>query len=158
MKSAARILSLVILAGLSSFYIACDEGGGKSKSETDQQIEKLNGTWDATTVTLDGVAPPIDQSDFQLTINGSAGNTVINFVTVRPTGLSPWPPSGTLEFDEASPTTTLVRNDGGGETVTISYSVSETTLSMDFLFSGDPFPSGRTKNVNGTWHYEFAKL
>jgi hypothetical protein len=158
MKSAARILSLLILAGLSSFYMACDDPSGGEKSEIDQQIEKLTGTWDATNVTLDGVAPPVDQSEFQISINGTAGDPTINFTATRPEGLSPWPSSGTMDFDENEPTTMLIRNDGGGETVTITYSVSETSLVMDFVFSGDPFISGRNKNVNGNWHYEFSKL
>ena len=157
MKFIARILSVAVLASLALFYIACGPEGGDPESEIDQQIEKLNGTWNVTTATLDGVAPPVDQSGFVLTINGTKGNTTINFTATRPGSLSPWPPSGTFDFDAAAPSSKLIRNDGGGETVPVDYSVSGSTLVMDFVFDGDPFPSGRAKNVTGSWHYEFTK-
>lgn len=153
MKLAARIFSLLILVGFATFYISCDDEKLK-KSDTDIQIEKLNGNWDATTVTLDGSAPSLDHANFALTITGSPGNTTITYTaTGRPAGPSPWPPSGTLEFG-TNVKQNLTREDG----VAINYSVTETTLVVDFTFSGTPYTAGRVENVTGSWHFEFTKV
>jgi hypothetical protein len=153
MKLAARILSLLILAGVASFYVGCD-GEKTEKSETDQQIEKLDATWATTAYNLDGTTPTdLDYSGFKLTINGSAGNTEVNYtVTGRPSGKpSPWNSSGVFEFG-TNVKQNLIRDDG----TAINYSVTETTLIIDFTFSAAPYP-GRVDNVNGNWHFEFEK-
>jgi hypothetical protein len=153
MKSAARILSIAVLAGLPMFYMACDNGGDNEKPIIDQQIEKLNGNWSTTVATLDGVAPPIDQDGFKIELTGIEGDPTMSFQTTRPDGLSAWPSSGSLEIDANNPEGKMVRDDG----VTVTYNVSGNTLVMDFTFSGDPYPSGRVQNVQGNWHYEFNK-
>lgn len=154
MKIAARILSLLILASLASFYVACDNTDDPKESETDQQIKKLDGTWQTTAYTLDGVTPPdLDYSSFVLTVNGEPGNTSVNYsVSGRPAGKpSPWNSSGTLEFGD-NVKQNLVREDG----VSINYSVTDETLVIDFTFSSTPY-NGRVGNVTGNWHFEFSK-
>jgi hypothetical protein len=154
MKPAARILSILILAGLTAFYMGCDGGENSKKSETDEQIEKLNGTWNATTVTLDGTTPALDHSDFSITISGSAGNDQVNYtVTGRPEGPSPWNSSGIFTFDASNVKQKLIREDD----IPVSYSVTDGTLVLDFTFSGTPYDAGRVSNVSGNWHFEFAK-
>jgi hypothetical protein len=154
MKAAVRIFSIIILAGLTAFYMGCDGGGDPKKSETDEQIEMLNGTWQATTVTLDGTTPALDHSNFTITISGSAGNSQVNYtVSGRPEGPSPWNSSGIFEFDEMNVKQKLIREDD----IPVNYSVTDGTLVLDFTFSGTPYDAGRVSNVSGSWHFEFAK-
>lgn len=144
----------MVLTGLAAFVLSCDNGGGPKKSEIDQQIEKLNATWAASTVTLDGTAPVLDHSGFSLKIEGSPGNTQVNYTAQnRPAGPSPWNSSGILEFGETNVKQSLTRDDG----IAITYSVTETTLVIDFTFSGTPYDAGRVANVSGNWHFEFTK-
>ena len=152
----ARFLSLIVLASVVVFYVSCDGGGDPEKSEIDEQIEKLNGTWDATAVTLDGVAPTSQNyDDLQLVIQGAAGNEQVNYtVSGRPSGSNPWNSGGILEFGTANVKTELTREDG----IAVSYSVTETTLVVDFNFSGTPYDVGRVANVSGNWHFEFVKV
>lgn len=155
MKSVARILSLLLLASLTIFYVGCDKGGENEKSEADKQLEKLNGTWAATTVTFGGSAPPLNHSSFSLTISGAPGNTTFNFTTSgRPAGPSAWPADGTFKFGQRVKSD-LERNDA----VLVSYSVTDTQLVMDFNFPNEKAynSSGRTSNVGGDWHFEFTK-
>jgi hypothetical protein len=158
MKLAARILSLIVLTAVACFYAGCDPGDDPEKSEMDQQIEKLNGTWNTTAYTLDGLVPAdLDYSNFDLVLTGSEGDESLEFSAVgRPSGKpSPWPESGTVEFG-TNVKQNLIRLDPNEVTVPISYSVTETTLIIDFTFSTTPY-NGRVQNVTGNWHFEFSK-
>ena len=153
MKIAARILSLMVLVALATFYVSCGGDGGNEKSDTDVQIEKLNGTWKVSSVTQDGAAPALNHDAMTLTSQGTAGNTTISFnVSGRPQGPSAWAPSGNLTFG-SNVKQNLTRDDN----VSINYSVTETTLVMDFTFNRDPYQAGRVSSVQGSWHFEFTK-
>jgi hypothetical protein len=153
MKLAARILSVLVLASFASFYLSCDGGDDPEKSEKDEQIELLTGTWNATAVTLDGDTPALDYSTFALEVSGTAGSDEVSYQALnRPDGLSPWAPDGFLTFGD-NVKQQLVREDG----ITVNYSVTETTLILDFTFEGDGYPGGRVREVQGNWHFEFQK-
>jgi hypothetical protein len=155
MKLVSRILTLLVLAGAAVFYSSCDGGEDDPKSETDQQLEKLNGTWVIqanSDVTQDGGEPAFEFEGMELTINAPAGSTTFNWTTTGRPDLSPWAAQGTFQFGEPV-ATKLKRNDE----VTITYSVTDTELIMSFDdFTGAGYP-GRTKSVEGDWHFEFAK-
>jgi hypothetical protein len=157
MKIAARILSLLILAGVSMLYVGCGPEDSDDKTERDKQIELLNGTWTVTSATFQGNAPTLDQTGMKLTITGSIGNESFNYsVADRPSGPSPWPSSGTFTF--GSNVLTELNRDDSEHVSSVSYQVTANQLTMDFTFSGEPYdPSGRTASVSGVWHYEFSK-
>jgi hypothetical protein len=152
MKIAARILSLLVLIGVSILYVGCGPDDPADKSDTDKQIELLNGTWVVSNATFEGTAPTLDQTGMKLTITGSIGNNSVNYaVADRPEGLSSWPSSGTFTFG-TDVLTKLTRDDG----VSITYSATATALTMDFIFDKTPY-NARTSSVSGHWVYEFTK-
>jgi hypothetical protein len=162
MKLVSRILTLLVLAGTTVFYSSCGGGDGDSKSETDQQLEKLNGTWviqaDAD-VTQDGKAPAFGYKDMELKISAPAGSTTFTWTMTGRPDLSPWASQGTFEFGDPV-ASKLKRSDDATITtddITITYSVTDTELIMTFDgFVGAGY-QGRTKSVEGDWHFEFAK-
>jgi hypothetical protein len=159
MKIASRILSVVVLVVMATFYVGCNKSTDPGPSDTDTQIEALNASWyiaNTGDVTLDGAAPTLDHKDMTLTITGTPGNQTVQYtVTKRPIGPSAWPAQGSLTFDATNPKTTLKREDN----VVITYSVDGTKLKMDFTFAGDAYQStsGRIQSVAGKWVFNFTK-
>jgi hypothetical protein len=154
MKKIARILSLIVLAGIATFYMGCKGGDDPEPSETDAQIEKLNGTWKVSAATFEGGAPDLDHSNMAITITGSTGSKQVSYtVAGRPAGPSSWPSSGTLEFG-TNVKQDLIREDD----INISYTVTDSKLTMDYTFNIQPYTStGRVESVSGQWHFEFSK-
>jgi hypothetical protein len=155
MKLAARVLSLLILASVATFYVSCSKDDDPGKSDEDTQIELLNGTWKVTArdqVKLTGADPGEDYTGFTLVLSGTVGssNNAISFTTTGRPALSPWPASGTLTFGDKVKET-LVRNDD----VDIAYAATATNLQMEFTFVGEGY--ARTKNVQGTWNFTLTK-
>lgn len=156
MKLVSRILTLLVLASATVFYSSCGGDDDNAKSETDQQLEKLNGTWviqAPTDVTQDSDAPPFPFTNMELTINAAAGSTSFPWQAAgRPT-LGPWAASGTFEFGDPV-ASVLLRDDK----VTVNYTVDETSLIMTFKFSNSSgYPGGRVASVEGDWSFEFTK-
>jgi hypothetical protein len=155
MKLVSRILTLLVLASATVFYSSCGGDDDNAKSETDQQLEKLNGTWviqAATDVTQDSDAPPFAFTNMQLVINASAGSTSFNWTTSGRPELGPWDAQGTFQFGDPV-ASVLKRNDN----VTINYNVTDTELIMTFTFNNSAGYPGRAKSVEGDWHFEFTK-
>jgi hypothetical protein len=153
MKIAARILSLAIIASAASLFMGCGGDDKKGKSEQDTQLELLNGTWNANSVTLDGSAPSANHDNFVLTINASAGNTTMTYSDTGRPSVSPWPGTGTFTFG-TNVKSDLVRDDA----VDISYTVDGNSLVMTFTFNKDPYAGGRISSVTGQWRFEFTKV
>src|SRR5688500_8783538 len=127
MKIVARILSLVVLVSLAALYTGCGPDNDPEKSETDVQIELLNGTWNANdgATMFNGGQPDLNHDNLVLTISGTAGNQSVSYtVSGRPAGPSAWPPNGTFAFGSSNVKTSLTRDDG----VAITYTVTETQL------------------------------
>lgn len=154
MKITARILSLLMLVAIATFSVSCGGDDDDDKSAAEKQIDKLVGTWTATTVTFEGNPHPLEHTNFQLVITASGSKTSVKYEAKnRPVGPSAWPGAGTFEFG-TNPNTTLIRDDEAN----ITYTVSGQTLTMSFTFSGEPYPAaGRVKNVAGNWYFEFTK-
>ena len=152
MKLALRVLSLVILAGVATFYISCSKNDGPGKSDQDAQIEKLNGVWAveaSNDVTFNGSAASEDFTGFSLDIDGTAGQDVLSYVVSGNLDPSPWPSSGTFTFG-SNVKETLNRDDGA----VISYDVTDTQLILDFNYSD---PNGRVASVEGSWKFILTK-
>jgi hypothetical protein len=159
MKLAAKILSLLVLVGMATLYIGCKNNDGPTETVTDKQIKALVATWKVaadTDVTLDGDPPQLGQKDLTIVIQGNAGSTQVNYtITKRPIGPSAWNTGGTFEFNAASPTTKVKREDN----VEVLYEVDGSKLKMTFTVSGSGYTStsGRTASVAGVWVYNFTK-
>lgn len=150
MKHISRILSLLIITSAVVFFNACDGGDDSGPSEKEQQIEKLVGTWNATTVTLDGT-PDTRFANFKLTITKASGDAMTWTAAGRPNP-SPWDASGSFTF--GTPVATqLVRDDG----ITISYAADGNSLTMTIPnYTGQPY-SARVSSVSGTWVFNMTK-
>ena len=152
MKHLARILSLLLVVAIGFSFTGCKDDDDK-KSETDQQIDKLNGTWKASSVKYQDTDVTSDYSNFTITLTAAAGAKSIGYSTTgRPSGkLGPWAGSGTLQFG-AKPSTELVREDD----TDIVYAVSGTSLEMSFDYTGQG-SMGRTESIGGDWEFQFTK-
>jgi len=143
----------MILVTVVTLYTGCSKDDPAPKSDSDVQIGLLNGTWNATEVKLDNV-PQTGYDAFTLTIEGTEGQTSLDYVTSNRPEASAWGANGTLKFGD-NVKQTLIRDENSPTAVTITYGVTETTLQMEFTYSGEPI--SRTKNVTGVWEFTFEK-
>lgn len=154
MKQINRILSLVILVVATVYFTACDDKSGNEKSEKEIQIDKLAGTWEASSVTYEG-DPNADHANFSITITKVSAEAMTWTVTGRPAGkISPWNANGTFTF--GSPvSSTLVRDDG----TNVKYNVDGTNLVLTLEnYQGTTYEvPGRTSSVAGTWVFTMTK-
>jgi len=149
---ALRILALLGLVAILLTYSSCGGDNPEPESVTDIQLGKLSHTWKINTVTLDGVDKKADYTNFTLTLTGTKGNTSFGYTTAGRPSLSPWKASGSWEFGGA-PETQIIRDKGTADELAMSYSVTETTLSVTFTFNGAGY--SRTGVVKGQWVYTF---
>jgi hypothetical protein len=153
-KSAVLLLALATVLT----YSSCDNGGGGGPTEEEVQLEMLSGAWtmagSSTNVTLDGVSKKADYANFELTLTGTPGATSFGYTTSGRPALSPWPSTGSWAFGEPV-TSVVIRDPGDDDELTTTYSVSETTLQITFLFSKAGY--SRTKQVTGEWVFTMAK-
>ncbi len=152
MKLLTRILTLSILVSATLYFAACDKGENEKKSEKEQQIDKLVGTWTATVVEYGG--DPDDEYDgFTITISKASAEAMTFTTSGRPAKLTPWDASGTFTF--GTPVASkLIRGDG----VEINYAVSGNNLTLTMEnYSGSGYNGGRTETVAGDWVFILTK-
>lgn len=151
MKSKYTILIILLSAGV--LYTGCSSDDETEASVTEQQIEKLKGSWKATTVTLDEVQQD-DYDVFTLAITANTASSVHYAIAGNPE-YSPWvsESGGRFSFDERDPATYLVREDD----ISIHYSVTETSLVMEFTYEQEA-EGGRQTAIAGNWKFTFSKV
>lgn len=161
MKLATRILSLLVMIGLATFYISCDPGGGDDKSQEEKQLIAMSGSWTLASATEDGVGRT-DFLNLVLTISGTyAKDATYNysFTGTRPQP-SPWPNPGTWKFG-TNPLTELIRDPSTDKEIPMTYSVSGNTLTIEFNVpdgsSGWAGGASRAESVTGDWTFVFTK-
>jgi len=125
-----------------------------TQSITDLQLTKLTKTWKLNTVTLDGIDKKTEYSAFQLVMSGTIGATSFGYTTIGRPSLSAWKSSGNLEFG-TSAETQIIRDKGTADELPMTYTVTETTLSITFIFYGAGY-SARTTSVKGQWIFTFT--
>jgi len=154
MMKALRILSLLFVTSLLLTFMSCKKDDPDPPPVTDVQFDKLSKTWKINTVSLDGVDKTSDYTGFQLTFSGTKGTPPFNYATSgRPT-LSPWKASGTWDFG-AAPETQIIRDKGTADELSVTYAVTEATLTVSFTFNGAGY-TARTGVVKGAWVYTFG--
>jgi hypothetical protein len=152
MKFLLNLLCIGVISGVLVLQSGCKKHHSEPEPVTDQQLDLLTKQpWKIASATRDDNAE--DYTGFVLTLSGTKGQTTFGFSTAGRPSTSAWPSSGTFTFDATNPTTTLSRNDT--TPITVTYSVSASSLIMDFQYSGSGFQS-RTGVVNGQWHFEFT--
>lgn len=157
MKRTKFLIALTLLGASVSFW-QCGSDPAPAEDPQDAQLKKLSQTWKATAVTFNST-PVTGYENFTLTVSGTPGQDTFNYtVTGRPAGVvTPWPASGTFTFGTDF-ATVIIRNDGSGVTIPVTYSVSATQLQMTFTYDCPTCTgyTGRTTNVNGNWSFTFG--
>jgi hypothetical protein len=159
MRMLPRILSLLAVVSACLFFMGCDPGPDKNDAVEKTQLTQLSKTWTVSKVTLDEVERS-DFSGFKLAISGSfndsspKGPYTYTVSGTRPDP-NPWPPAGGTWKFGSDPKHDLLRNDEGGD-LPMNYTVTSSTLSIDFTYTGDGFSNGRTEEVSGHWVFTFT--
>jgi hypothetical protein len=163
MKLATRILSLLILAGLATFYVSCDKGGGEKKSEAETQFGKLMGSWELVTANVDGTDRTLDFPNLTLTLSGTfaqGGTYNYSFTGTRPNP-SPWPAQGTWKFD-TNVGSEIIRDPSTASELELNYTVTDSGLVVTFTVpdGSTGWAGGTTRQniVSGNWTFTFSEL
>lgn len=161
MKIATRILSLVILFVVTTFYIGCRDKDTDKKTEEETQLIKLKSVWTLVTAN-DGQDRTADFPNLKLTLEGNyveGGTYNYSFTGTRPDP-SPWPAQGTWKFGTVK-TTDIIRDPGGSNEIAMNYTVTDTNLIITFNIpdgsAGWPGGTSRVKSVTGDWEFTFEK-
>ena len=67
--------------------------------------------------------------------------------------MSPWKSGGTWEFG-TDPLNDIIRDKGNADELAMTYTVTETTLTISLTFNGTGY-SARTGVVKGAWVFSF---
>ncbi len=135
-----RITSRYILLIISfAFFASCDSSEGEDPQ--DQQLARLQSTWNVSSVVLDGVTIT-GFENFTLTIG--------TFTYTSTNGLDVWPDSGTWEFQGQS-VSSVIRDDGVVMTWELA-SDNELLISFNFVD-----PNGRHSGIGGSYQFSLNK-
>jgi hypothetical protein len=163
MKLVTKILSLLVLTGLTFFYAGCGGGGGESETEEQKQLKKLSSTW-AISSANDGTDRTADFPSLVMTVSGTfaqGGTYNYSFTGTRPNP-SPWPVSGTWKFG-TTVSSEIIRDPGTASETNVGYGLSAdgNTLTLTFnVPSGSTGWAGgtsRVESVTGDWTFVFTK-
>lgn len=161
MKIASRILSLLILFIVATFYVGCKKDDPGKKTEEETQLNKLKGVWTLVSAN-DGQDRTADFPNLKLTLEGNyvAGGTYnYSFTGTRPDP-SPWPADGTWKFG-TNKATEILRDPGGVNEIPMQYQATDTDLIITFTIpdgsAGWPGGTSRVKSVTGNWTFTFNR-
>ncbi len=140
------------------FFTALAAGCGSknnSPSSEEIQVNKLTATWKIKSVMKDGVAESA-YDNLKLTISGSASSkSNVYAVSGRP-AKNPWPAGGFWIFG-SDVMTQLVRDKGTPDELRMTYLVDNTSLTIQFQFSGVGYAPGKMSSATGSWSIVFAR-
>lgn len=161
MKIASRILSVLILFVISTFYMSCKKDDDDQATEEKKQLDKLLGTWTLQNATDDSGDRTSEFTALTLELEGNyaEGGTYNYRLTGTRPDPSPWPADGTWKFGN-NKSTELIRDPGGINEVPMTYQVTATNLIISFNVpdgsAGWP-GTGRIASVTGDWTFTFTK-
>src|SRR5687767_5224438 len=128
MKIAFRILSLLILVVVATFYAGCKKDDDNPDTEEKKQLTKLLGAWtlqsandgtDRTADFMNGTSPLV----LHLEGNYVEGGTYNYSFTGKRPDPSPWPSNGTWKFG-TNKSTQIIRDPGGVNEISMTYQVT----------------------------------
>lgn len=142
------------MLGVLTTLSACKKD--KEPSVEAVQLGKLSKTWTLTSAVKDDTEMT-GYDNFTLTLSGStAASTFTYAVSGRPE-LSPWPAGGAWTFG-STVTSQIVRDGETADELLITYTLTNTTLTLDFNFSGEGYANnGRVNSPEGHWIFTFSK-
>ncbi|MDH5399568.1 MAG: hypothetical protein OEX02_15570 [Cyclobacteriaceae bacterium] len=145
-------LSGLVVIGILAVLVATNGCKPKPTDEPtpeEAQTTKLSRSWTANKVTFNGTEDrSADWSGFTLTVAADGKYSTSNAFSP-----GPWPASGTWAFaadGSAVNINKVVRDDG----LEISISVSDTDLTLTFIFNDAVNNGGRVDAVNGEYVFE----
>lgn len=146
---------LVMIAMLGVFITLSACKKDKGPSEETVQLGKLSDTWTLTSVSKDGTEK-LGYDNFTLTLAGTQSADHFTYATSGRPELSPWPVGGTWKFGNVQ--TQIIRDPGSIHELFISYTLTNTELTMKFNFDGEGYRSnGRAASAEGSWIFTFNK-
>jgi hypothetical protein len=151
-----RLLSFLVVAAVMSTYVGCKPDDPPAPPIADVQFDKLKKTWKVSTVSFDGEDRTADYSGFQLVLGGTKGTPPFSYNTTARPSLSPWPASGTWEFGSAVETQIIRYNTIDDDELAITYTVTESTLTLTFTFPEGLNGYSRTREIEGPWIFTFT--
>ena len=161
MKIAFRVLSLLVLAMVATFYAGCRKDDNDPETEEKKQLDKLVGDWTLVSATDVNGDRTSSFPGLVLSLTGtySGEGKIYNYALTgtRPNP-SPWPVDGFWKFGNPK-TTQLIRDPGGVDEIPMSYTVNETDLVIEFTVPDGSagWPGGRVQSVTGEWTFTFTK-
>ncbi|MEX2233849.1 MAG: hypothetical protein WD824_16915 [Cyclobacteriaceae bacterium] len=162
MKIASRILSLLILVMITTFYMGCKKDDDNTETEEKKQLDKLKSVWTIVSANdgADRTVDFTDPNDLVLTLAGNyveGGTYNYSFTGTRPTP-SPWPVNGNWKFG-TNKSTQIIRDPGSANEIEMTYQVTATELIILFnIPDGHPGWAGsRVGSVTGDWTFTFTK-
>ncbi len=115
-----------------------------------QIVRTLSSTaWIATSVLKDDVAQT-DYTNFTITFTGT-----LDYSVSGGPAFIPFPATGAWEL--GAPLTSQLILGAGNQNIETEYELSETTLTVEFDYTGNGFSNGRTNGLNGRWTFVFSK-
>lgn len=146
-----RLLFAIAVIIAAFMLIECKESPSDPvPSPEEQQLQKLAGTWNLSSVTNDGIAQP-GYENFKLVLAGTPGASTYNYSCTGRPALSPWPANGTWKFGTDPLEDITIDND-----LPALYELTSTQLAITFNYSGNGF-GGRVSEVKGQWVFKFTK-
>lgn len=161
MKIAFRVLSMLTVVVISTFYAGCKKDDGNPDTEEKKQLDKLLGAWTLQSAN-DGTDRTADFPNLVLNLSGNyveGGTYNYSFTGTRPDP-SPWPESGTWKFG-TNKSTEMIRDPNSSSEIAMTYQVTATELIIQFNVpdgsSGWEGGTSRIRSVTGDWTFTFTK-
>lgn len=156
MNHLSRVLSVLVLVSAALFYTNCGGGDDPTKTEEENQLDKLKaGQWTLLSAS-DGTDRTSEYPGMTLTISGAFSPGASYSYTSNATSWpvkSPWKKEDAWKFKPGAESTTIIRL-SDDEEMTYSLSNSDKQLTLNFNYLGDGFANGR---VEGDWTFVFTR-
>lgn len=146
---------IIAMLGVLTTLSACKKDEA-APSEVSVQLGKLSDTWVLSSAVKDETEMS-GYEDFTLTLSGSTAATTFTYAAIGRPALSPWPAGGTWVFG-STVSSQLIRDSETADEVLMNYTVTETSLEIEFNFSGEGYTNnGRVASPEGHWIFTFSK-
>ncbi|MFW5700382.1 MAG: hypothetical protein ACOCWM_01725 [Cyclobacteriaceae bacterium] len=154
MNTHIKILSSTILLSLLITFSHCgggDEPEPDQKTDAEEQLERISGSYDLVSVSQDGTDVSGDYTGFTLTMSGNltANKENVDGTYSSTNGGEVFPASGSWAFAPANVNSQIVLDND----LTVNYSFSGDNLVLVYTFTA---PGGRVKVLNGQYRWELS--
>ncbi len=160
MKHLARIFSLLILVSAGLFISSCGGKDPNPASEEEVQLNKFLGTWNMTSVSLDG-SEQTGYTNAKVTFAGTfaaAGNYSYTSTANAWPDVSAWKEDAAWKFKASAISSVITRTDDSID-IGYAFSNSDNTLTLTISdYNGVSYKNtGRVNSVAGDWVFILTK-